>query len=107
MKEVAKSVLIPKSESLNQIKKGFKVQQQREILGEKEAAVPKGANKNLQLLNEMNGKNLIEVNEVICNKYKTELTARRDGSQFVIDVDDGIPVGVFRNMPLLSMMMMR
>lgn len=59
------------------------------------------------MLELLNGYNLIEANNVICDKYKAELNARRDPSYFVVDLDDGVPLANYRNISELAMIKFR
>lgn len=50
---------------------------------------------------------MVEANNVIVDKYKAELNARRDISYFVTDLDDGVPLENYRNKAELAMIRIR
>lgn len=59
------------------------------------------------MLELLNGHNLMEANKVICDKYKAELNALRDPSNFVADLDEGVALANFRNISELAMIKFR
>jgi len=105
--ELKDQVIVRKSGSLNALPNGTRFRHMRELFGERQPKVPKCADPKIKILEQLDSKRLIEANRIICEAYKKELLARRDGSQFVHDPDDGIPNEYFRNFAEMSMMVMR
>lgn len=107
LRQVAKSVVVSKSGSLKAMHSRLNHKELRRLMGEEDARVPRGANKNLKVLTRLDEQKLLEANRMICEKYQRELCFRQNGSMFVIDVDDGIPLGAFRNFGELVMLKYR
>ena len=52
---------------------------------------------NLGLLKLLDSRQLLQLNELLYDRYKTEMIARQHNSQFIIDEDDGVPLSYFHN----------
>ena len=83
------------------------MQQKKALFGEEIAKIPKGAHWNLQLLGLLDGKEKLEANHLICERYTKELNLRRVGYQFIEDKDDGIPLNEFRDLSKFAEMRFR